>query len=111
MRSGKHTNTEEPIMNPFIAHPRQQGIGYVEHCHFAMSIACRLFTTTVAFAVHALVPFIGIKPRLDLESTAAYLAEQNRWIEGSRSRVQPDTGSRLGAMIIVKGGMPMRLGH
>ncbi|MEA3410830.1 MAG: DUF6356 family protein [Pseudomonadota bacterium] len=70
-------------MNPFTTHPRQQGVTYYEHWRFAMGIACRLITSVVAFAVHALLPFVPIEPRHDLESTAAWLAERNRWIESA----------------------------
>ncbi len=75
------------MMNPFATHPRQQGITYVEHWCFAMGIAYRLLTSVVAFAVHAILPFIPIEPRLDLESTAAYLVERNRWIETAKGTV------------------------
>jgi hypothetical protein len=71
-------------MNPFTAHPHHQGISYVEHWGFAMGIAYRLLMSVVAFAVHAILPFISIEPRFDLDSTAAYLAERNRWIETAK---------------------------
>ncbi len=77
-------------MNSFTTHPRRQGITYVEHWCFAMGIAYRLLTSVVAFAVHAILPFIPIEPRLDLESTAAYLTERNRWIETANGTVQAD---------------------
>ncbi len=77
-------------MNPFATHPRQQGVTYVEHWCFAMGIAYHLLTSVVAFAVHAILPFIPIEPRLDLESTAAYLTERNRWIETAKGTVQAD---------------------
>ena len=75
------------MMTQFTAHPHRQGVTYVEHWCFAMGIACRLLTSVVAFAVHAILPFIPIEPRLDLESTAAFLAERNRWIECARGTV------------------------
>ena len=78
------------MMNPFATHPRQQGVTYVEHWCFAMGIAYRLLSSVVAFAVHAILPFIPIEPRLDLESTAAYLVERNRWIETAKDTVQAD---------------------
>lgn len=78
------------MMNPFATHPRQQGVTYFEHWCFAMGIAYRLLTSVVAFAVHAILPFIPIEPRLDLESTAAYLTERNRWIETAKGTVQAD---------------------
>lgn len=78
------------MMNPFATHPRQQGITYFEHWRFAMGIAYRLLTSVVAFAVHAILPLIAIEPRLDLESTAAYLAERNRWIETAKGAVHTD---------------------
>lgn len=67
-------------MNPFTAHPHRQGISYVEHWRFAMGIAFRLLTSVGAFALHAILPFLSIAPRLDLEANAAYLEERNRWI-------------------------------
>lgn len=84
-------------MNPFTTHPQQQGIRYIEHCHFAMGIACSLLTSVVAFTLHAILPFIPIAPRHDLEKTTAYLMECNQWIESSKdiSHVdkQPDFGA------------------
>ncbi|MEA3411155.1 MAG: DUF6356 family protein [Pseudomonadota bacterium] len=77
-------------MNPFTNHPRQQGVTYFEHWRFAMGIACRLVTSVAAFAVHALLPFIPIEPRRDLESTAAWLTERNRWIETARRTGRAD---------------------
>ncbi len=78
------------MMNPFATHPRQQGVTYFEHWCFAMGIAYRLLTSVVAFAVHAILPFIPIEPRLDLQSTAAYLTERNRWIETAKGTVHAD---------------------
>ena len=82
------------MMNPFTAHPHQQGITYLEHWLFAMGIAYRLLTSVVAFALHAMLPCIRIAPLHDLESTAAYLAERNQWIETTKSAghvdAQPD---------------------
>ena len=72
------------MMNAFTTHPRKQGVTYLEHWCFAMGIAYRLLTSVVAFALHAMLPFISIEPRLDLEATAAYLAERNRWIETAK---------------------------
>lgn len=67
-------------MNLFTKHPYEQGITYAEHWVFAMGIAWRMLRSVVALAVHAMLPFISIKPHLDLEATAAYLAERNRFI-------------------------------
>jgi len=81
-------------MNPFTAHPHRQGIDYVEHLQFAMGIAFRLLTSVGAFALHAILPFLPIAPRLDLEATTAYLEERNRWIEAAhRVRSRPLTSS------------------
>lgn len=79
-------------MTVFTRHPHEQGIGYFEHWVFAMGIAWRLLSSVVAFTVHAILPFITIERRLDLESTAAFLAERNRFIEGAAAagRVAPD---------------------
>lgn len=82
-------------MNPFTAHPHRQGVTYFEHGYFALGIACRLFMSVVAFAVHAILPCITIKPRLDLEATAAYLAERNRWIETARDTAHSELSSDL----------------
>lgn len=72
-------------MNPFTTHPQQQGISYIQHWRFAMGIACRLLTSVVAFALHAILPFIPITPRHDLEKTTAYLMERNQWIETAKT--------------------------
>ena len=77
-------------MNPFSIHPRKQGITYFAHWCFAMGIAYRLFASVVAFAVHAMLPFVPIDSRLDLEATAACLAERNRWIETAKGAVRAD---------------------
>ena len=68
-------------MKALTSHPHDQGITYFEHWAFAMAIAWRLLASASAFAVHALLPFIGIERRLDLEATADFLAERNRFIE------------------------------
>lgn len=71
-------------MNPFTIHTQQQGVSYLEHLYFAMAIAYRLFISVIAFAAHALFPFIDIKPEHDLEATIAFLEEQNNWIESAK---------------------------
>lgn len=86
-------------MTPFTRHPHRQGLSYFEHFAFAMSIAVRLFASTVAFAIHALMPFIPIRPQLDLEATAARLLERNRFVEASAAR----TGLRPGTLVSVDG--------
>ena len=70
-------------MNRLTEHPHQQGVTYFEHWTFAMGIAWRLLYSVVAFALHAILPFVTIEPRLDLEATAAFLAERNRFIEAA----------------------------
>ena len=65
-------------MNPLTKHTQQQGVTYWEHWGFAMSIACRLIISVWAFALHAMLPFISIEPKFDLEATAAFLEERNR---------------------------------
>ena len=72
-------------MSLFTFHPHKQGLSYFEHWLFAMGIAIRLFASTVAFAVHALLPFVPIRPTLDLEATAARLLERNQFVEASAS--------------------------
>jgi hypothetical protein len=75
-------------MSIFTAHPHEQGLSYFEHWLFAMGIARRLVSSAVAFAVHALLPFVTIKPELDLEATAASLLERNRFVEQSAVRAR-----------------------
>lgn len=70
-------------MNVFTKHPHEQGVTYLEHWFFAMGIAWRLLNSVFAFAIHAMLPFITIERRLDLEATAAFLAERNRFIEAA----------------------------
>ena len=82
-------------MNSFTAHPHRQGVTYFEHWRFAIGIACRLLASVVAFAAHAILPSISIKPDLDLEATAAYLAERNRWIETARDTAHSGVSSDL----------------
>lgn len=79
-------NTGREGWNPFTAHPHRQGISYVEHWQFAMGIAFRLLASVIAFALHAILPSLPIAPRHDLEATAAYLKERNRWIEAASGR-------------------------
>jgi len=86
---------EEPTMNPFTAHPRQQRVTYVEHWRFAMGIAFRLLASAVAFAAHAILPAIPIEPKFDLEATADYLRERNRWIETAKRVPRADLQSDL----------------
>jgi hypothetical protein len=80
--------------NLFTTHPHRQGISYVEHWWFAMGIAFRLLTSVLAFALHATLPFLRIAPRLDLEATAAYLTERNRWIETANGAQLRSSASR-----------------
>ena len=68
-------------MTAFTRHPCQQGLTYFGHWIFAMGIAWRLLVTVLAFALHAVLPFITIDSRLDLESTSAFLTERNRFID------------------------------
>jgi hypothetical protein len=73
------------IMNPFSQHPHQQGISYFEHMVFALGIAARLFNSVIAFATHAIFPFIDIRKELDLEATVDFLNGQNDWIEAEKA--------------------------
>lgn len=85
-------------MNVFTQHPYEQGLTYFEHWAFAMGVAWRLLSSVAAFAIHALLPFIGIKRHLDLEATAAFLAERNRHIEAQASAAREPAGAQpLGA--------------
>ena len=68
-------------MTAMTRHPHQQGVTYLEHWGFAMGIAWRLLASVIAFALHALFPFITIERRFDLEATSAFLLERNNFIE------------------------------
>ena len=70
-------------MNPFTQHTQQQGVTYLQHLGFAAGIAWRLSSSVIAFAVHAIFPFIDIDKTLDLEATIDYLQERNNWIESA----------------------------
>lgn len=70
-------------MTIFTQHPHDQGISYFEHWEFAMSIAWRLLRSVLAFALHALLPWITIEKQLDLEATSAYLLQRNDFIEAA----------------------------
>ena len=82
-------------MNPFTAHPHRQGVTYFEHWRFAMGIAGRLLMSALAFAAHAMLPSISIKPRFDLGATAAYLTARNRWIETARDTAHGEARPEL----------------
>lgn len=70
-------------MNPFTQHTQQQGVTYLQHLDFAIGIAWRLSSSVIAFAVHAIFPFIGIDKTLDLEAMVDFLQERNNWIEST----------------------------
>ena len=70
-------------MTIFTEHPNEQGISYSEHWGFAMGIAWRLLRSVLAFAIHALLPWITIERQLDLEATSAFLLERNDFIESA----------------------------
>ena len=93
----------EADMNPLTQHTREQGVSYWEHFGFAMGVALRLLTCVMAFALHALLPFISIEPKNDLEATAAFLQERNDWIETASERepVAQDSGHRQGSLVSV----------
>ena len=82
-------------MNPFTTHTQQQGVTYVKHWYFAMGIAYRLFISMIAFAAHAILPFIPIKPEHDLEATIAYLDQQNYWIESAKKHAHNDNNTEF----------------
>jgi hypothetical protein len=88
-------------MKPFTQHPCRQGLTYFQHWIFATGISFRLLASVVAFALHALLPFITIEPRLDLEATGAFLSERNRFIEATAARAHahttPATSSAIGS--------------
>jgi hypothetical protein len=90
-------------MNPFTQHPIEQGISYIEHADFALSIAGRLLVSVIAFFTHAIFPFISIEKSHDLEAMIDYLQQRNRWIEDARLKQatgtagSEDTGFQLQA--------------
>lgn len=71
-------------MNPFTAHTAAGSHLYrtLVLCH---GHCYRLLTSVVAFAAHAILPFIPIKPEYDLEVTVAYLNERNNWIKSAKN--------------------------
>lgn len=73
-------------MTIFTEHPHAQGVTYFEHWCFAFGIAWRLFRSVLAFLVHALLPFVTIDRRFDLEATSAFLLERNDFIEAAAAR-------------------------
>ena len=75
-------------MNKFTDHPHAQGVTYFEHWIFAMGIAWRLLASVFSFAIHALLPWITIQRRFDLEATSAYLLERNHFIETAAAEGQ-----------------------
>ena len=80
-------------MTAFTKHPHSQGVTYFEHLWFAIVIAWRLWESVTAFAIHALLPFIPIDRRLDLEATAAFLTERNQFIEAAAEAGQLSTNT------------------
>jgi len=85
-------------MNPLTTHTHKQGVTYWEHWGFAMGIAYRLFVSVWAFALHAMLPFISIEPKLDLEATVAFLEDRNHWIETAKYRSSDLTdGGEIGS--------------
>ena len=77
-------------MTVFTQHPHDQGISYIAHWAFAMGIAWRLFRSVMAFAVHAVLPFIAIERHLDLEATSAYLLQRNDFIDAAAKAGRSD---------------------
>ncbi|MDX1404570.1 MAG: DUF6356 family protein [Woeseiaceae bacterium] len=75
-------------MTAFTRHPYRQGVTYIRHWLFAMGVATRLFASVLAFALHALLPFISIEPRFDLEATSAYLLERNQFIGAAAAKAR-----------------------
>jgi hypothetical protein len=69
------------MMSAFFEHPYKQGLTYFLHLVFATGIAWRLLCSVLAFSLHAVLPFISIKPRFDLEATSAFLLERNHYVE------------------------------
>ncbi len=84
-------------MNALTEHPHKQGVTYFEHWAFAMGIAWRLLASVISFALHAVLPFLSIEPRFDLEATAAFLVERNQFIAAAAAtglvQAGPDRGN------------------
>jgi hypothetical protein len=72
-------------MNPFTAHTRAQGLTYIQHWWFAMSVAWRLFSSVIAFSLHAMFPFVHIARSLDFEATIEFIHGKNTWLEQVKS--------------------------
>jgi hypothetical protein len=68
-------------MTIFTEHPSAQGFTYVSHLVFAAGVALRLLRSAAAFALHAVFPFVSIRPALDFEATMDFLSEQNQLVE------------------------------
>jgi len=83
-------------MNPFTQHTQQQGFTYLQHLFFAAGIAWRLSSSVIAFAVHAIFPFIDIDKTLDLEATVNYLQERNNWIENATMNEKENLSMSVG---------------
>jgi hypothetical protein len=77
-------------MTIFTQHPHDQGITYFGHWGFAMGIAWRLLCSVLAFAIHAVMPWITIEKQYDLEATSAFLLERNDFIETAAGRPADD---------------------
>ena len=73
-------------MTIFTEHPHAQGVTYFEHWGFAVGIAWRLLRSVLAFLLHALLPFITIDRKFDLEATSAFLLERNAFIEAAAAK-------------------------
>ncbi len=89
-------------MKAFTNHPHEQGVTYFEHWSFAIGIAWRLLRSVIAFTVHAMLPFITIERRFDLEATSQFLLERNRFIENAASvkyRDLPHYGSAANSSV------------
>ena len=82
-------------MNPFTEHPKQQGITYSQHAVFAMTISARLLISVLAFATHAILPFISIDKTYDLQAMIDFLQRCNNWIAGSGSNTADVDSSKL----------------
>jgi len=81
-------------MNIFTQHTQEQGVTYFEHLVFATRISARLLKSVIAFALHAIFPFVGIRKELDLEATAAFILRENDWIENQEKPAKPALATR-----------------
>lgn len=58
-------------------HLKERQVSYLNHARFALTISARLAISSIAFLVHAILPFVPIPAWLNLEATGLYLFEKD----------------------------------